>query len=477
MPPLPEVLNFISDQTGISVGFNEADLPFQSIAFNLTSYLFIGNSHILIRDERFWQVQDAHRLSRTLIDLKVDALVSFVDVDQPQGALCVGAMLEQDQLLILMPLIHTPAGDRIYACDALTDVMQPVVMPALPSLATPMVVAAPETRGPAMSSFGPHVSEERINEDHVPMLVRRQWGAYITCFRPKDNDALWAKRFTNFRRQLIWWATKTDVSIYLNLNGWTFKEFNDFLVGDSPEMKKVLKRVVDFLYNAQDQRLINNRVKCLEHFYASEHRWGIMLDDDAVLSDEEHHNSSWRLFAEMSVNEHNYEGVDVFFPINAAKSPWGLEVNGIKDDVVVKPDNAERHRLNHVFTGNTDLKGSMFVVRNFRQSHQPVVMPDPAYTLHGEDTYFAMLAISMGYSVRRCNNIILREFTSPRDSYFGEPEARRDAMREGNLRLAEMFADKGLRMKQDPEHLLFKDDFIRHCLGGKPVSLEVPKPQ
>jgi hypothetical protein len=230
------------------------------------------------------------------------------------------------------------------------------------------------------------------------------------------------------------------------------------------------------MFSPRPQPLVVNRTKCLENFYDSDHRWGIMLDDDAVLSDDEHHNSSWRMFAEMAVNEHDYAGVDVFFPINGAKAAWQKDVNGLEnveqtingETVTVAefkyPDNAERHRLNHVFTTNTDLKGSMFVVRNFRKEGRPEVLPDASYTLHGEDTY------------------------------FGLPEARIEAMREGNLRLVEMFAGKRLRMKRegDPsfrskgkdagevkvrDHLLYKDDFILECLGEAPKTLEVAKPQ
>ncbi len=225
----------------------------------------------------------------------------------------------------------------------------------------------------------------------------------------------------------------------------------------SPEMKKINSRIVDFDRSIR-QSLIANRIKCLDKFYASNHKWGIMLDDDAVLSDDVHHNSSWRIFAEMAVNPHSYSGVDVFFPVNPRKTPWQKDVNGfvthktiingreVKKRVWGLPQNYERHRLNHVFTANTDLKGSMFMVRNFRLAGEALVMPDPTYALHGEDTYFAMLAISMGYRVRRCNNIILKEYTGKNDTYFGLPEARKEAMRIGNLRLVEIFKDKGLRM-------------------------------
>jgi len=505
VPALPAFLD-LEANGGMNVGFNKASMPFASPTFFLVSHMFGGNSIIPIKDERQLAIVDVERLCDVLSGLNVQAAAAtFADTDMPQAALCVDALLENDALRLVLPLVISAGGDYASACDALDAVALPPMMPSAVPTSRQALPVTPAVPSPAMPSFT-HVSEAAISEEHVPMLVRQQFGAYITCYRPKD-DLKWAKRFSNFKKQLTWWATKTDVSIYLNLSGWKYKEFEDFINDKTPEMRKALKRVVDYDYNPKEQLLINNRIKCLEKFYNSDHRWGIILDDDAVLSDDAHHNSSWRIFAEMAVNgPDHYKGVDVFFPINPQKSAWQKDVNGIetvktavdgvttKTRAFTKPQNFERHRLNHVFTTNTDLKGSMFVVRNFRKEGRPEVLPDASYTLHGEDTYFAMLAISMGYSVRRCNNMILNEFTLPKDSHFGLPTERTDKMREGNKRLVEIFGDWGLRMKQpgdryyqsvnketaevtENDHLLFKDDFILKCLGEEPQPLDRPKPR
>ncbi|APX84461.1 hypothetical protein BV511_06875 [Methylorubrum extorquens] len=520
---LPRALNF----DGEYVGFMKSNLPFGVTVMTGDHHLFTTpptHSFEVSADCQL-HLKHATRLCKVFGDNAIEPHCYVAHAHEAESAFVCEFGVPSGRLLVAFPTVMNPKGVLRCLADGIpmgqlldtgVDVSAPVQSPppAKPQpqqsskpLPASLLPVSPSlvVLSPAKPNFA-HVTTARITEAHVPALVAQQFGAYITCFKPKDDDVRWAKRFANFKRQLTWWATKTHVSIYVNFSGWSFKEVEDFISDKSPEMKKIVKRISNYMFSPRPQPLIVNRIKCLEKFYDSDHRWGIMLDDDAVLSDDEHHNSSWRMFAEMAVNEHDYAGVDVFFPINGAKAAWQKDVNGLENVVQTingetvtvaefkYPDNAERHRLNHVFTTNTDLKGSMFVVRNFRKEGRPEVLPDASYTLHGEDTYFAMLAISMGYSVRRCNNIILKELTGKHDSYFGLPEARIEAMREGNLRLVEMFAGKRLRMKRegDPsfrsngkdagevkvrDHLLYKDDFILECLGEAPKTLEVAKPQ
>lgn len=473
MPPMPTMFDLRCQNGELQVGY--FDQLRIAGAFLRNEYMVLArvNAPVAVHGGRWLKQEDVRKLRKTLMDCPQGAQAWFVDGDIPHCALVIEGTGKSVAFRVVFPLANTLTGDRAPACARWVDKAIVPVKPVGSELAAPEIER--EEVGGA-SSLETGSTDALGARGDIAAAVRRQFGAYITCYRPKGDDASWFRRLANLKKQITWWATKTDVSLYLNLSGWKLGEVEDFINDKAAEMRPVLDRVVAY-DNPKAQPLINNRIRCLEKFYASEHRWGIMLDDDAVLSDDAHHNSSWRLFAEMAENGlDRYAGVDVFFPINPAKSPWGLEVNGVKDDVVIKPENAERHHLNHVFTANTDLKGSMFVVRNFRLEDRPVVLPDSAYTSHGEDTYFAMLAISMGYSVRRCNNIILKELTLPRDSYFGEPNARRDAMREGNERLVELFGHRGLRMKQEPDHLLDKGEFIRQCLGGKPQPLDVPKP-
>lgn len=510
---LPRALDF----DGAHIGFMKTNLPFGVTVMTRDHHLFtIPPTHsFIVSAECQLHVKHATRLCKVFGDAAIEPHCYVVHAHEAESAFVCEAGVPGGRFLVAFPTVMNPKG--VLRClaediplgqlvDTGVDVSEPAQSPAAASQTVPLQPgAAPPSVTSAAKPDYTHVTTARIGEEHVSMLVRQQFGAYITCYRPKD-DLKWAKRFTNFKKQLTWWATKTDVSIYLNFSGWKYKEIEDFINDKSPEMKKILKRVVEY-DNPKAQPLIDNRIKCLDKFYCSDHRWGIIMDDDAALMSDAHHNSSWRMFAEMAVNgPDHYKGVDVFFPINPQKSAWQKDVNGIetvktvvdgvttKKRVFTKPQNLERHRLNHVFTANTDLKGSMFVVRNFRLEGRPEVLPDPSYTLHGEDTYFAMLAISLGYSVRRCNNMVLDEYTLPNDSHFGLPSERRDAMREGNQRLVEMFGDRGLRMKRPGDrhyqsvnektgevtvndHLLFKDDFILECLGKKPQPLDRPKPQ
>tara|TARA_R100000365_G_C2742072_1_gene70688 strand:+ start:72 stop:419 length:348 start_codon:yes stop_codon:yes gene_type:complete len=115
----------------------------------------------------------------------------------------------------------------------------------------------------------------------------------------------------------------------------------------------------------------------------------------------------------------------------------------------------------------------MFIVRNFALEGKEPVLPPATFAGHGEDTLFAIEAISKGYGVFRCDNIVLKEFSGP--SNFSHT---RDVMKEGNQEIAQLYADQGLRMNQlpKPEHLLDRKEFLARCLPETSKQIVVSKP-
>lgn len=254
------------------------------------------------------------------------------------------------------------------------------------------------------------------------MTHRHPFGAYIVSYLP-DGLRPRKERRDDLVAVLSWWMTKTTVPITVIVSNWRSADF--VLVGLSIDIAKLT------IVERPGQLLILNRIACLEAFYASEHDWGIMLDDDAVLYDGPQHNRGPRLFPEMIANGiAAYDGVDVFFPINPQKI-------GFSPIYAADPSLYAAH---HVFQRSIDVKGSMFLVRNFKKEGKPVVLPDPNFILHGEDRHFALEAVRTGYSVMRCENIVLRELTGT--SHFGVN--RTAQMKIGYTRLAQMYADSGL---------------------------------
>lgn len=276
------------------------------------------------------------------------------------------------------------------------------------------------------------------------------FAAYIVSYLP-DGLGIRKERRDDLIAVLDWWTTKTNVPITVIASNWHSADFQ--LVGLSIDLTKLT------VIERPGQLLILNRIACLEAFYASEHDWGIMLDDDAVLYDGPHHNRGPRLFPEMFANGiAAYDGVDVFFPINPQKIGFSP----------IYATNPPLYATHHVFERSIDLKGSMFVVRNFKKASKPVVLPDPNFTLHGEDRHFALEAVKAGYSVMRCENIVLRELSGT--SHFGAD--RTTQMKIGYARLTQIYADTGLTMRPD-SHLHDLKQFWQNCWGSKSTRIIV----
>lgn len=276
------------------------------------------------------------------------------------------------------------------------------------------------------------------------------FAAYIASFLPTDNQELRDSRSAITKRQIQWWLENTEVDIFVIAMNY---EAIDYLTTHSrlqyivsPPMKLTPARNVGF-----------------KQFYDSQYDFGIMMDDDAILYDKPQHNLGPKLFAEMAAQIPAYTGVDVFFPIN----PQKIGFNPIWDK------NPAKYKDNHVFKRSMDLKGSMFVVRNFRKYGMTEVFPDLDYNWQ-EDTKFAIDCVAAGHTVLQSHNLVLHELSGKASHFAAAAELRVPRMLEGNTRIAQQYADKGLRM-QEGSHLLDRSDFMKACWKYAQTEFVVPR--
>ncbi|KQO59599.1 hypothetical protein ASF22_08145 [Methylobacterium sp. Leaf87] len=259
------------------------------------------------------------------------------------------------------------------------------------------------------------------------------------------------------------------MQLHLRLSGWSQADLDSFELDYAGCLARA-RKLGGSVNLVPGAILILNRIECLKAFYASDYDWGIMMDDDAVLYEKAQHNSAWRLFPEMAKNgQAAYAEVDVFFPNNPGKPGGGFNAKYVEDPAL--------YAENHVFERNPDLKGSMFIVRNFRKARRHEVLPDPSFTIHGEDTLFATEAIKRGCTVMKCWNINLKELVGERDSHFGG--GRFTAMREAHVRIAEMYKGDGLRMRKPYDQsskTLERKEFYAKCWKARPTKWTTPKP-
>lgn len=292
----------------------------------------------------------------------------------------------------------------------------------------------------------------------TPSSSGRAFGAFMTSFLPDDAEHRADRKF-DFEWQLEWWRRMTDIPVHVIASNWTDEE-----IAASKELG-LLAEHGGGIERVGPRILIENRIDCLKQLYASDFDWGIIMDDDAVLMQDENHNSSYRLFAEMAANGKDaYGGVDVFAPIYGRKAPFSKELNA--------PGNP--YTNNHVFKKSTDLKGSMIVVRNFEKEGRKPLLPDSSFRTHGEDTYLVLQAISLGYSTMTSWNMVLEEL-SGESTFANGDDDRTEKMREGHEQLVARFGQFGLRMKAG-SHSLDKRDFETACWRDKPKRIEVAKP-
>lgn len=427
-------------------------------------------------------IADVDQLCQALAPFGDDVTGYFADSDVEDAALCIEHhFLDGDHFAYASPLVISVKMDRTLVCDDIALVPTPLE-PGSPPTPPEKPIRAPRQSGSSVVAAKPlstglvaSVSEpasrardyKRIEANRQikrarfpasPSSSGRAFGAFITSYLPDASEHRKSRKF-DFEWQLEWWRRTTDIPVHVIASNWTDAE-----IAESKELS-LLGHHGGKITRVGPRILIENRIDCLNQLYASDFDWGIIMDDDAALMQAENHNSSYRLFAEMAANGNAaYDGVDVFAPIYGRKVPFNSELNG--------PDNP--YAANHVFKKNTDLKGSMIVVRNFAKEGRELLLPDASFRCHGEDTYLVLKAVSLGYSTTTCWNMVLEELSGESTFAAGDGD-RTEKMREGHERLVSEFGHLGLQMK-DGSHSLDKQDFERRCWGDKRKEITVEKP-
>jgi hypothetical protein len=276
------------------------------------------------------------------------------------------------------------------------------------------------------------------------------FAAYITSFLTKENPTLRKAKSACVKKQINWWLENTDIPIFVTSMNYE----NDDYVEPHPRLVYI---------DTPPLKTNPARMKAFERFYQSNYDFGIFMDDDAILYDK-HHNSGSKLFSEMDKQIDAYNQVDVFFPINPMQmgfTPIWTKSNGM-------------HDTNHVFVRDLYLKGSLFVVRNFPKFGKTPIYPDPSYHWQ-DDAKFATECVANGYTVMRCENIVLNELDSKASNFASNPSDRIEPMREANTRLAKEYEHLGLKMKQE-SHSLDRSDFYKNAWKFQFTKVIVPKP-
>ncbi|MDP9590348.1 UNVERIFIED_ORG: hypothetical protein J2W19_002907 [Shinella zoogloeoides] len=397
----------------------------------------------------------------------------IADSDVQDAAFCIDHTFgDGDRFEYASPMVLGVSMTRTQVCEdfAPTALPTPLVPPsgtktetsAKPQASDGQLTAATPATSSGTRPRNYALIEQNRRQKTVfppsPSSSGRAFGAFITSYLPDDPVQRESRKF-DFEWQLEWWRRMTDIAVHVVASNWS-----DDDVAASKELGQ-LSSQGGSISRVGPRILIENRIDCLNQLYASDFDWGIIMDDDAVLMQGENHNSSYRLFAEMAANDISaYDGVDLFAPIYGRKVPFNNELNG--------PDNP--YADSHVFKKNTDLKGSMIVVRNFAKEGKELLLPDPNFRCHGEDTYLTLKAVSMGYSPMTSWNIVLEELAG--DSTFATTDDdRTEKMREGHERLVSEFGALGLQMKPG-SHALDKSEFEKRLLSGKAKQVSVPKP-
>lgn len=440
--PAPKRLQWQSAGTTLEVGVTNAQsysgLSYPFLDFTGPATSIDAQMELSLADiAAFWKTASAYG---------EDLSGYIADGDVQDAAFCIDhTFVGGDRFQYVSPMVLGVSMARTHVCE---DFVATTIHPPAPALLRSRDYKLIEEN-----------RRKKTNFPLVPSSSGRVFGAFITSFMPDDAE-LKADRKFDFEWQLEWWRRMTDIPVHVIASNWTDED-----VTASKELNQ-LSEHGGSITRVGPRILIENRIDCLKQLYASDFDWGIIMDDDAVLMQAENHNSSYRLFAEMAANGISaYDGVDLFAPIYGRKAPFNGELNG--------PGNP--YADSHVFKKNTDLKGSMIVVRNFAKEGKAPLLPDPNFRCHGEDTYLTLKAVSMGYSPMTSWNMVLEEL-SGESTFAVTDDDRTEKMRKGHERLVSEFGHLGLRMKPN-SHALDKRELEKRLSGGKAKQVSVPKPR
>ncbi|WP_439624020.1 hypothetical protein [Shinella sp.] len=448
-------------------------------AYSMLSYPFLSHTEFVepVDPQMELSLEDIAAFWKIASTYGEDLSGYIADGDVHDAAFCIDHTFgDGDRFEYVSPMMLGVSKARTQVCEDF-DLSASPTPPAPPSGSKAEALStslkhdkslAPATSAPATaaSSSDPRrrnygLIEQNRRQKTVfpssPSSSGHAFGAFLTSYLPDDPEHRASRKF-DFEWQLEWWRRMTDIPVHVIASNWT-----DDDIAASSELGQ-LSDHGGSISRIGPRILIENRIDCLNQLYASDFDWGIIMDDDAVLMQAENHNSSYRLFAEMAANgKAAYNDVYLFAPIYGRKVPFNDELNS--------PGNP--YAANHVFKKNTDLKGSMIVVRNFGKEGKALLLPDPNFLCHGEDTYLTLKAVSMGYSPMTSWNMVLEEL-SGESTFAATDDDRTEKMREGHERLVSEFGPLGLRMKPG-SHALDKREFEKRCLSGKAKQVSVPK--
>lgn len=433
---------------------NELQLQLQELPNVQTSFLTFKKPGAGFRDQRELAIDDAMQFCQALIPYGDDVTGYFADSDVEDAALCIDhGFADGDRFEYASPLVTSVRLDRTLICEELNaEMLQAQLASLLPSAdrATPV-------RKHNYEKIRHNRRRDTVFPD-VPYSGASTFGAFIASYLP-DEPHHRAERKFDFEWQLEWWRRMTDIPVNVVASNWTDEE-----VSELKELQRITERGGRIMREPA-QSITLNRNRCLMAFYASDFDWGIIMDDDAALMHGPTYNSGAAFLTEMTANPTAYDAIDILYPISG-KMP---------SQSIVWRENPELFQHNHVFDPQYDLKGSLFIVRNFRKAGRPEIVIPPDFNLHGEDTLFAIEAISKGASVYRCGNMVLQEFGIGA-SHFPD---RKEGMKIGNARAAEMYAHLGLKMstRKGSEHLLDRSEMLRQVGRSEDTRIVIKKPK
>lgn len=144
------------------------------------------------------------------------------------------------------------------------------------------------------------------------------------------------------------------------------------------------------------------RNRLLKVFYDSDEDFAVFADNDAVVK----YLADFDFFAEM--RKHDMDGVDLMIPLNPIRLPFNKHY----------AENKVMYDENFVFERATDLKGSLFILRNLKKFYGREVYFDEDYftlagksIVPGEDTDFLLNMLSEGFMCYMVRNVVLKEFS------------------------------------------------------------------
>lgn len=161
----------------------------------------------------------------------------------------------------------------------------------------------------------------------------------------------------------------------------------------------------------------------LEEFYSSDVDFAIFADDDAALYD---HCDGVGAALALLDNPSRFPDIDLAVPINPRNQPFNKMYR----------ENQALFQENWCFKSTANIKGSLMVLRNYRNTYGRKYFFDAAFNqspsggfLGGEDGDFALELIRDGLGVYTFQNCVLKEFGGDGASTWAQETSLRNQQR------------------------------------------------